>query len=340
MIVLIRDLRPKSRLGMDRAERRAQAPARRPTPSAARSRSASARRSCAISASATWCCCRTRRPRATSAWRRSACASSASARSGEAMAGRAQHTSEPLPGAGAEGARVLLIEAPYYEAIAEALAAGAIAELEAAGATFERVAVPGALEIPLALAQAVQAGLIPGDAAARPLRRLRGARLRHPRRDHALRDGVRQRQPLADGHRRAPRHPARQRHPHRGDRGPGPGARAGRPPRQGRRGGARLPGADRACPRFRGRARARHEPSLAEARPETGAGAQPGAAGRRAGALPDGYRRDRPRRGDRRVQDAPARAATPRTAPSPAPTPSISPASSTAWCGASARSTR
>jgi 6,7-dimethyl-8-ribityllumazine synthase len=58
-----------------------------------------------------------------------------------------------------------LIEAPYYEAIAAELAAGAIAELEAAGAAFERVAVPGAMEIPLALAQAVKAGLIPGDAA-------------------------------------------------------------------------------------------------------------------------------------------------------------------------------
>ena len=65
----------------------------------------------------------------------------------------------------ATGVRVLLIEAPYYGAIAEALAAGAIAELSAAGASFERVTVPGALEIPLALAHAVKAGLIPADAA-------------------------------------------------------------------------------------------------------------------------------------------------------------------------------
>jgi len=80
------------------------------------------------------------------------------------MAGRAQHMGEArrVPAA---GARVLLIEAPYYGAIAEALAAGAIAELEAAGASFERVTVPGALEIPLALAQAAKAGLIPADAA-------------------------------------------------------------------------------------------------------------------------------------------------------------------------------
>jgi 6,7-dimethyl-8-ribityllumazine synthase len=76
------------------------------------------------------------------------------------MAGRAQHTSATGRQQAAESARVLVIEASYYEAIAEALAAGAIAELEAAGATFERVAVPGALEIPQALAQAVRAGLI------------------------------------------------------------------------------------------------------------------------------------------------------------------------------------
>jgi 6,7-dimethyl-8-ribityllumazine synthase len=84
------------------------------------------------------------------------------------MAGPA-HSASELPRAPAvAGARVLLIEAPYYGAIAEALAAGAIAELEAAGATYERLQVPGALEIPLALEQAAAAGLIglsPGGAA-------------------------------------------------------------------------------------------------------------------------------------------------------------------------------
>ena len=80
------------------------------------------------------------------------------------MAGRSQQTGDGPRVPGAKGARVLLIEAPYYAAIAEALAAGAIAELEAAGASYERVAVPGALEIPLALAQAVEAGLIPAYA--------------------------------------------------------------------------------------------------------------------------------------------------------------------------------
>ena len=80
------------------------------------------------------------------------------------MAGRAQHSSEAQRLPAPEGARVLLIEAPYYRAVADALAAGAIEELAASGATCERVQVPGALEIPLLLGQAVQAGLIPASA--------------------------------------------------------------------------------------------------------------------------------------------------------------------------------
>ena len=81
------------------------------------------------------------------------------------MAGPAQQTGDVVGPPAATGVRVLLIEAPYYPAVAAALASGAIAELEAAGASFERVQVPGALEIPLALSQAVRAGLIPADAA-------------------------------------------------------------------------------------------------------------------------------------------------------------------------------
>jgi 6,7-dimethyl-8-ribityllumazine synthase len=57
--------------------------------------------------------------------------------------------------------RVLIVEGRFYETIADELAGGAIAALEAQGATFDRVSVPGALEIPQVLAQAVAAGLIP-----------------------------------------------------------------------------------------------------------------------------------------------------------------------------------
>ena len=83
------------------------------------------------------------------------------------MAGRSKRSAEAddLPGApaGSQGAHILIIEAPYYEAVSAELAAGAIAELDAAGATYERVIVPGALEIPQALAQAVKADVIGSD---------------------------------------------------------------------------------------------------------------------------------------------------------------------------------
>ena len=50
--------------------------------------------------------------------------------------------------------KVLIIEARFYEEVADELAAGAIAELEAHGVPFDRIAVPGALEIPQALSAA------------------------------------------------------------------------------------------------------------------------------------------------------------------------------------------
>jgi 6,7-dimethyl-8-ribityllumazine synthase len=61
-------------------------------------------------------------------------------------------------------ARVLIIEGRFYAAISDELAAGAIAALEAQGVRYDRVTVPGALEIPQVLAQAVAAGLMPRSA--------------------------------------------------------------------------------------------------------------------------------------------------------------------------------
>jgi 6,7-dimethyl-8-ribityllumazine synthase len=61
-------------------------------------------------------------------------------------------------------ARVLIIEGRFYEAISDELAAGAVAALEARGASYDRVTVPGALEIPQVLAQAAAAGLVPRSA--------------------------------------------------------------------------------------------------------------------------------------------------------------------------------
>jgi len=54
-------------------------------------------------------------------------------------------------------ARILVVEARFYEDIADALLAGATRALEAAGTAFDRVSVPGALEVPSAIAIALEA---------------------------------------------------------------------------------------------------------------------------------------------------------------------------------------
>jgi len=54
--------------------------------------------------------------------------------------------------------RVLLVVAPFYRDIADALLAGARAALDDAGVTHEAVEVPGALEIPTAIRLASRAG--------------------------------------------------------------------------------------------------------------------------------------------------------------------------------------
>ncbi len=53
--------------------------------------------------------------------------------------------------------RVLIVEARFYERISDALLTGAIAVLDEAGAHYDRIAVPGALEVPAAIAMAVDA---------------------------------------------------------------------------------------------------------------------------------------------------------------------------------------
>ncbi len=55
---------------------------------------------------------------------------------------------------------VLIIEARFYEDIANELARGAVQELEAQDVEFERLEVPGALEIPLALSLALANGFV------------------------------------------------------------------------------------------------------------------------------------------------------------------------------------
>jgi 6,7-dimethyl-8-ribityllumazine synthase len=59
-------------------------------------------------------------------------------------------------------AHILILEARFYGEICDELCRGAIAHIEAAGATWERLAVPGALEIPGAIAVAHETGLYHG----------------------------------------------------------------------------------------------------------------------------------------------------------------------------------
>jgi 6,7-dimethyl-8-ribityllumazine synthase len=56
-----------------------------------------------------------------------------------------------------KGARILIVEARFYEQIADALLAGAMRALSEAHASVERISVPGSLEIPPAIAIAADA---------------------------------------------------------------------------------------------------------------------------------------------------------------------------------------
>lgn len=59
-------------------------------------------------------------------------------------------------------AHILILEARYYAELCDELCRGAIAAIERAGASWERMAVPGALEIPGAIAVAHETGLYHG----------------------------------------------------------------------------------------------------------------------------------------------------------------------------------
>lgn len=64
---------------------------------------------------------------------------------------RREAVSETIP------ARLLIVEARYYDALADELLVGATAAIESAGATALVITVPGALEIPTAVAMALDA---------------------------------------------------------------------------------------------------------------------------------------------------------------------------------------
>src|SRR5579863_9781668 len=62
------------------------------------------------------------------------------------------------------GGRALIVEARFYDDIQDALLEGVVAELHAAGVGHDLITVPGALEIPAAMAMALDAA----DASGKP----------------------------------------------------------------------------------------------------------------------------------------------------------------------------
>ena len=68
----------------------------------------------------------------------------------------ARRTGTPDPG-DLKGARILVVEARFYEDISDELMKGATRVLDAAGVVYDRLAVPGSLEIPPAITIALDA---------------------------------------------------------------------------------------------------------------------------------------------------------------------------------------
>ena len=58
--------------------------------------------------------------------------------------------------------QLLIIEADFYKDLSDEMAEGAIAVIEAAGGTYERISVPGALEVPGAIKFAAASGRFDG----------------------------------------------------------------------------------------------------------------------------------------------------------------------------------
>jgi 6,7-dimethyl-8-ribityllumazine synthase len=58
--------------------------------------------------------------------------------------------------------KLLIIEARFYNHLADMLVQGALAEIEAAGYEYERLSVPGAFEIPAAISMAIASGKYSG----------------------------------------------------------------------------------------------------------------------------------------------------------------------------------
>jgi 6,7-dimethyl-8-ribityllumazine synthase len=73
-----------------------------------------------------------------------------------------KETNDKFPVVSVPGARLLMVISPYYTSVADMMQRGAEAVAEEAKATLDRVFVPGAFEIPGAIAQASKTGLWDG----------------------------------------------------------------------------------------------------------------------------------------------------------------------------------
>ncbi len=68
----------------------------------------------------------------------------------------------PLPEGAGRGQHFLVVEGRAYPDIADEMKRGAVAALDAAGATHEVVAVPSAMEVPVAVAMGLETGRFDG----------------------------------------------------------------------------------------------------------------------------------------------------------------------------------
>lgn len=68
----------------------------------------------------------------------------------------------PLPADAGRGLRFLIVEGRAYPDIADEMMRGALAALEKAGALHETIAVPSAMEVPVAMAMAIETGRFDG----------------------------------------------------------------------------------------------------------------------------------------------------------------------------------
>jgi len=73
------------------------------------------------------------------------------------MAERSRSAKDAFEQGDLEGVRILIVQARFYEDIADALLVGATRVLKQADAAYERVSVPGSLEVAPAIAIAVDA---------------------------------------------------------------------------------------------------------------------------------------------------------------------------------------